>query len=71
VSSVEDALSEAMASRLSMHGIVTRWVCVVEVMDGESQMLHLVTIADDSTPYWTHRGMLAEATLDDGDDEDD
>jgi hypothetical protein len=72
MSSVEDALSEAIATRLDMHGIVTRWVCVVEVMDGESQMLHLVTIADDQTPYWTHRGMLDSAQLDDGvEDEDD
>jgi hypothetical protein len=74
MSSVEDALSEALASRLDMRGIVTRWVCIVEVMEGETQMLHLVTISDDSTPYWTHRGMLDSAQLDDGvedDDEDD
>lgn len=69
--SLEEMLTQAVREEGLPDGIVTSWVCVVEVLEGGSGGLQLVTLTDLVSPYWRHRGMLAEAAIEDDHDDDD
>ena len=62
---LEEILTAAVRHEGIPDGIVTGWVAVVEVLEGGSGGLQLVTLTDPVSPYWRHRGMLAEAVIPD------
>ena len=68
---LEEILTAAVRHEGIPDGIVTGWVAVVEVLEGGSGGLQLVTLTDPVSPYWRHRGMLAEAVIPDSPEEED
>ena len=62
--SLDDAIGQMIATDLDGTYMMTRWVVVAEIIEKTTGELLLHTFRDNTTPYWTARGMLDEAHLD-------
>jgi hypothetical protein len=64
MSSLDNHIAEAIANDLEGSVMMTRWIVVAEVIESATGEMSLHTLRDSTTPYWTARGMLDEARLD-------
>ena len=68
---LEQAILQIVSSENIAEGMVTKWVLVAEVLDANTGQVALVTITDPVSPYWVHEGMVANASFNVEDEDDD